>query len=135
MAFHYIYDNLGYLTGAFQGTASPDNSTTLTPIYPNGGHPQFVDGAWLTSGGNLKPTPPQFMLLLTLMERVGIRAARDTNVVVDDLLRMLEDPRLTVVELVDPSVIEALNYMTTTTPQLLTPARVARILTGLSAQT
>ena len=133
MIVSYIYNEVGFLTGVSQGFSVSENSTTIPPIYAEGNTPRFIDGAWQTQG-NLKPTPPQFMLLLTLMERVYIRAARDTNLVVDDLLRMLEDPRLTVVELVDPSIIEALNYMTTTTPQLLTPARVARILTGQGVQ-
>lgn len=84
--------------------------------------------------GNLQPTPPQFMLLLTLMERGNLRRARDVDVVVQDLMLMLEDPRLAIVDLTDHSVIEVLNYMTTTTPQLLTTARVARILTGQGAQ-
>lgn len=132
MAAHYIYNTQGFLTGVYDGDSTPENSTTLTPVFIDGKMPQFLNGSWCV--GNLKPTPPQFMLLLTLMERVNIRAARDTNLVVDDLLRMLEDPRLPVVELVDPGIIEALNYMTTTTPQLLTPARVARILAGQGVQ-
>jgi hypothetical protein len=83
--------------------------------------------------GNLAPTPPEFLLLLTLQERVAIRAARATDLVVDDLLQMVEDPRLTFVELTNPSVIEAINYLSTIQPPLLTAERAGRVLSGLSA--
>lgn len=86
-----------------------------------------------TNGLTLTPTPPEFLLLLTLQERVAIRAARATDLVVDDLLQMVEDPRLTFVELTNPSVIEAINYLTTIEPPLLMVERAARVLSGLSA--
>lgn len=82
--------------------------------------------------GNFKPTPPEFLLLLTLQERVAIRAAGPTDLVIEDLLRMLDDPRVTFIDLANPSVVEALNYLTTTEPPLLTAQRAARVLAGLS---
>lgn len=77
------------------------------------------------------PTPAEFLLLLTLQERVAIRAAGATDVVIGDILRMVDDPRVTFVDLTNPSVIEAVNYLTTTEPPLLTTERAAQILTGI----
>lgn len=82
--------------------------------------------------GNLTPTPPEFLLLLTLQERVAIREAGSTDLVVQDLLRMVDDPRVNFIELTNSSVIEAIHYLTTTEPPLLTIERAARVLAGLS---
>ena len=82
--------------------------------------------------GNLKPTPPEFLLLLTLQERGAIRAAGPTDLVIEDVLRMVDDPRVTFIDLTNPNVVEAINYLTTTEPQLLTADRAARVLSGLS---
>lgn len=81
--------------------------------------------------GNLMPTPPEFQLLLTLKERTAIRQAGTTDTAVADLLSMLDDPRLTFVALENPGVIEAVSYLATTEPQLLTAERAARVLAGL----
>lgn len=132
MAAHYIYNAQGFLTGVYEGDGPPENSTTLPPVFIDGKTPQFLNGAWVTDEGKLKPTPPEFLLLLTLQERVEIRAARSTDLVVDDLLQMIEDPRLPFVELSNPSVIEAVTYLTTLEPPLLTVERAARVLAGLS---
>lgn len=84
------------------------------------------------TAGKLNPTPPEFLLLLTLQERLAIRAAGPTDLIIEDVLRMLDDPRVTFIDLTNPSVIEALNYLTTTEPPLLTAQRAARVLAGLS---
>lgn len=130
MTAYYIYDKQGFLTGTYDGDGEPENSTTLLPIFFEGKVPQFLNGAWGSSGGNLKPTPPEFLLLMTLQERVAIRAARSTDPEVDDLLRMVEDPRLPFVELTNPSVIELVTHLTTPEPPLLTLERAARVLAG-----
>lgn len=85
-----------------------------------------------TETGNLTPTPPEFLLLLTLQERVAIRAAGPKDLVIEDVLRMLDDPRVTFIDLTNPSVVEAIHYLTTTEPPLLTIERAARVLAGLS---
>lgn len=79
---------------------------------------------------NLTPTPPEFLLLLTLTERAGIRAAGATDPVVADLLSMINDSRLTYVDLANVSVQEAVLYMTGK-PALLTKDRAERVLSGL----
>ena len=104
----------------------------------------LTDGKWHTPTeevvvepapiSNLKPTPPEFLLLLTLLERVAIRAAGTTDAVVEDVLRMINDPRVTFIDLTNPSVIEAIGYLTTTDPQLLTTNRASRVLAGLGVE-
>jgi hypothetical protein len=76
-------------------------------------------------------TPPEFMAsMFTAPERIAIRAARATDAVVDDFLRLVEDPRLTSVDRTDAGTIQAIQYLTTTDPPLLTAARAAEILAG-----
>lgn len=101
---------------------APAGVTPVAPANPN----------VPTETGNLTPTPPEFLLLLTLQERVAIRAAGPTDLVIEDVLRMLDDPRVTFIDLTNPSVVEAIHYLTTTEPPLLTIERTARVLAGLS---
>ena len=82
--------------------------------------------------GNMTPTPPEFLLLLTLVERVEIRAARATHPVADDLLRMVDDPRVALIELSNPGVQASINSLAAIEPPLLSPERAARVLSGLS---
>ena len=79
------------------------------------------------------PTPPQvspveFKMLFASAERVAIREARKTDAVVDDFLDLVEDPRLTYVDLALPSVQAALQYLVAV--ELLTEERVPEILSG-----
>lgn len=78
-------------------------------------------------------TPPQvssveFKMLFTSAERVAIREARKTDAVVDDFFDLVEDPRLTYVDLALPSVQGALQYLVAV--ELLTEERVPEILSG-----
>lgn len=102
---------------------SYDGKTWSAPVVPT---PTPV-----AETGNLQPTPPEFMLLLTLQERAAFRAAAEKDPVAADLLSLLSDARLTYVDLANSGVQEAVQYMTTTDPQLLTEARAKRILAGL----
>lgn len=91
--------------------------------------PEPVEAMPAAAVGNLTPTPPEFLLLFTFAERVAIRAARSTDPVVDDLLMMVEDPRLTMVDLRLQSTRDAVAYLA---DQGLIPAeRQAPILAGL----
>lgn len=84
--------------------------------------------------GNLSPSAPEFLLMLTLEERIAIRKARAQDLVVEDVMAMIEDPRLKMVDLTHPSVIEGVKYFTQTTPPILTQARAQRILAGLDPE-
>lgn len=96
---------------------------------PSGGAPVIPEAP--PQVGNLAPTPPEFLLLLTLPERVAIRAAGPTDKVIEDILKMVDDPRVTFIDLTNPGVVEAINYLSTTEPPLLTTERAARVLKGL----
>lgn len=52
-----------------------------------------------------------FKLRFTTQERVAIRSLAESDPVVYDFLNMIEDPRLTNVDLNLPDVVEALDYL------------------------
>lgn len=71
------------------------------------------------------------MLLFTSTERVAIKAARVTDPIIDDFLDIIEDPRLTSVDLALGSTQDALSYFTAL--DILAAGRKAAILTGVIA--
>ena len=85
-----------------------------------------------------KPTPPQFKLLFTAAERIGIRTARayagaDTalamrKAVLDDWFEIVDDPRLTEVDLTLPATIAGIGYLAMA--GLIAPERAETILSG-----
>lgn len=75
-----------------------------------------------------KVSPVEFLLLFTSQERVAIRAARPNDPVLDDFFGIVEDPRLTFVNLALPSVQDALHYLAA--KQFITDARREEILKG-----
>ena len=76
-----------------------------------------------------KVSPIEFMLLFTSPERVAIKALRQTDPIVDDFLDIIEDPRLTFVDLGLGSTVSAIDYMIYA--GLVAPERKAAILTGV----
>ncbi len=78
-----------------------------------------------------KVSPVEFMLLFTSTERVAIKSARLTDPIIDDFLDILEDPRLTSVDLALGSTQDALSYFTAL--GILAAGRKAVILTGVIA--
>lgn len=97
-----------------------------------------VDGEWLPPPQIETPVAPvpvppkvspvEFLLLFTFAERVAIKAARATDPLVDDLFSLVEDPRLTFVNLALQSTQDALSYLASKT--LITAVRIPEILTG-----
>lgn len=75
-----------------------------------------------------KVSPVEFKLLFTSQERVAIKAARATDPVIDDLYDIVEDPRLTFVDLGLQSTQDALAHMVA--QGLLTEDRRSEILSG-----
>lgn len=59
----------------------------------------------------LMVSPIEFKLLFTSAERVGMKAARPTDAILDDFFDILDDPRLTVVDLGLQSTKDALAHM------------------------
>ena len=95
-------------------------------------------GAWLapepvelkpeTPAAFPKVSPVEFKLLFTAQERVAIKAARASDPVIDDFLGIIEDPRLTHVNLGLQSTQDALGYLET--KGIITDARRVQILAG-----
>lgn len=75
-----------------------------------------------------KVTPVQFKMLFTSAERIAIKAAKTTDPVLEDAFEILEDPRLTEVDLGIKSNQDLLLYMVSN--GLITDARRMEILTG-----
>ena len=98
---------------------------------------QLIDGTWTAPEPTPDPAPEveapkvspvEFKLLFTSPERVALKAARATDPVIDDFFDIVEDPRLTHVNLGLQSTKDALSYMVAT--GLLTAERRAQILLG-----
>ena len=103
-----------------------------------------ANGDGWVNGQLVKPTPPEpqpvaalippkvspveFALLFNSAERVSLKALRVTDPILDDFFDIVEDPRLTVVDLNLPSTQNALDHMIAIGE--LTAERKAEILTG-----
>lgn len=75
-----------------------------------------------------KVSPVEFKLLFTSQERIAIKTARSTDPVIDDFYDIVEDPRLTFVDLGLQSTKDAIGYLQA--KGLLTAERAVAILTG-----
>lgn len=75
-----------------------------------------------------KVSPIEFKLLFTPQERVAIKAARTTDAVIDDFLDIVEDTRLSHVDLALKSTQDCLSYLVS--KSIITMARKAEILLG-----
>lgn len=77
----------------------------------------------------LKVSPIEFKLLFTLQERLAINKVRDTDPVLDDFFGLIDDPRLTFVDLGLQSTRDAIGYLAE--QGLIGAERVAQILAGV----
>jgi hypothetical protein len=57
-------------------------------------------------------TPVQFKMCFTAQERIALRTLRDTDPVIADAMELIDDPRLTEVDLTLQSISDLLDYMT-----------------------
>jgi hypothetical protein len=73
MAVNFIYNDAGYLVGVFDGEGTPENSTTLAPIYFEGKTPQFLNGAWVDLSAPPVIDQNTFFLLFSVSEEVAIK--------------------------------------------------------------
>lgn len=73
-----------------------------------------------------KVSPIEFKLLFTVQERVGISAAKPLDPIINDFFSIIDDPRLTFVDLTLTSTVSAINYLAE--QGLIEPDRVAEIL-------
>lgn len=75
-------------------------------------------------------SPVQFKLLFTSEERVAIKSARTSDPVIDDFFDIIDDPRLSEVNLKLTSTIDALKYLVT--KKLITQVRKNEILNNIT---
>ena len=76
-----------------------------------------------------KVSPVQFKLLFTPMERVAIKAERATDPVIDDFFDVVDDPRLTFVDLGLQSTKDAISYLVR--KNMITKDRADEVLSGV----
>lgn len=76
-----------------------------------------------------KVSPVEFRLLFTAAERVAITAARTSDPVIDDFYTIVEDPRLTHVDLGLQSTRDAIDYLIA--QGLVSEGRREAILSGV----
>lgn len=76
-----------------------------------------------------KVSPVEFTLLFTSEERVAIKAARATDPVIADIYSIVDDPRLTHVDLGLQSTRDAIDYLIG--KELVAPGRRDAILSGV----
>lgn len=76
-----------------------------------------------------KVSPIEFKLLFTSPERVALDAARAGDPIVDDFFKIVDDSRLTVVDLGLKSTRDAVGYLAL--QGLIAEPRVAEILAGV----
>ena len=100
-----------------------DGTTPIKPVIPEPVEPPAPTVV------PSKVSPVEFKLLFTPQERVAIKAARATDQVIDDFYDIVEDPRLTFVDLGLQSTQDALSYMVA--QGLLTEDRRSEILAGV----
>lgn len=74
-------------------------------------------------------SPIQFKLLFTSQERIAIKASRTTDPILEDAYEILDDPRLTVVDMGLESTRNLIYYLVQKT--LITPERSVQILLGI----
>lgn len=98
----------------------------------------YADGVWTAkpapepvAAEPVAPTPPkvspvEFKLLFTAQERVAIKTSNDA--IVQDFFELVNDPRLTHVNLALQSTQDALAYLTAI--GILANGRAAQIITG-----
>lgn len=87
-----------------------------------------TDKAFVVVGVAPSVSPIEFKLLFSAQERVAIKAARQTDPVIEDFFSIVEDPRLTHVNLGLQSTQDALAYLKA--KGIITTSRRQEILAG-----
>jgi hypothetical protein len=91
----------------------------------------YVNGSFvkvLTSEDSKKVSPIQFKLLFTFAEAVAIRSAISTDQILEEFYKIIDDPRLTEVDLSLSAVSSGIDYLIA--KGLIAPERKQEILNG-----
>ena len=110
----YVPDDASVGDGWLDGQVIKPEIVIPEPVTPEPNYP--------------KVSPVEFKMLFTSPERVAIREARASDAVIDDFYDIVEDPRLTHVDLGLKSTQDALDYMVS--KGLISDERKTEILTG-----
>ncbi len=76
-----------------------------------------------------KVSPVEFKLLFTSAERIAIKAAKETDPILEDFFEIVEDPRLTQVDLGLTSTQQAIQYLAGI--GIIAQDRISIILSGV----
>ena len=118
----------------------PDIAAEFEPVPDDvqAGWARNEAGEWVAPAPTPEPTPAptespkvspvEFKLLFTPQERVAIKVERGNDPMIDDFFGIIEDPRLTHINLGLQSTQDALGYLET--KGLITDARRVQILAG-----
>lgn len=138
--YGYLKDGVVIATASAEGYAATDDSVkSLWRIVPAAtmvgsrlsgttwSHP-----APMPEQRRLQISPVEFKMLFTSAERVAIRTAREGNdMILDDWFSIIDDPRLTLVDLALPQTLDGLDYLVA--QEILTESRRDEIASGLPA--
>ncbi len=114
---------------AVKFSVCPDNVTVGSTVNEAGEWTIAPEPASAPSAESVKVSPVEFKLLFTPQERVAMKAARSTDPVIEDLYEVLDDPRLTFVDLGLQSTKDAIGYLVSA--GLLAQARADEIALGV----
>lgn len=109
-----VEDNAELVDGVWVNPVIPEPDPNYVPPLPEKVYP--------------KVSPVEFKMLFTVQERVAIKGARTTDEILQDGFEILEDTRLTTVDLGLTSVQGLIDYMVTLT--LITAKRAEEIKSG-----
>lgn len=108
------------LSSAGEWTVKEDSAPTVVqsaPIEPD-----------VPAKQSIKVSPVEFKLLFTSPERIAIKQLIETDQVIEDFFSIIDDPRLTCVDLGLNQTVDALSYLVQL--DVITADRKAEILTG-----
>ena len=107
------------------------------PDYIESGY-SLKDGMWVapviqpedielpTAPESIKISPIDFKLLFTPVERVAVNEAKATDALINDFFSLIDDPRMTVIDLALQSTKDIIDHLVTV--NILTPQRAEDIL-------
>ena len=115
-----------YDTQVSDGTVH--GATEINNVWTN---PQIVSVpvSVVVTTPDIKVSPIEFKLLFTSAERIAIKTKRSTDAILDDFYTIMDDPRLTSVNLSLKSTKDAVGYLESL--KLITKERRDIILAGV----
>ena len=110
-----VKDNAELVDGVWVNPVTPEPDPDYEPPEPEKVYP--------------KVSPLEFKMLFTVLERIAIKEAKATDEILQDGFEILDDPRLTVVDLGLESTRGFIDYMATL--ELVTTERADEIKSGI----